>query len=165
MKSTNEITGVMFEYYFICKRKLWLFSNQIKMEDNNENVHVGKLIHDNTYKRNKKNILIDNTINIDYIKDKKEVHEVKKTKSIEEASIWQLKYYIYYLEKKGLCGLTGIIDYPLLKERKKIIISKEDIDKIDLILSNIVKIIDGKIPEVFRTKKCSKCSYYELCYI
>ena len=28
----NRITGVMVYYYFVCKRKLWYFSNEIQME-------------------------------------------------------------------------------------------------------------------------------------
>ena len=30
--SEIRITGVYVQYYFVCKRKLWLFSKHIKME-------------------------------------------------------------------------------------------------------------------------------------
>ena len=36
----NRITGVMVYYYFVCKRKLWYFSNEIQMEGDNENVQL-----------------------------------------------------------------------------------------------------------------------------
>ena len=93
-----NITGVMIYYYFICQRKLWYFANEINMEQNSELVSIGKTIDETSYKREKKSILIDNTINIDFIKDGAVLHEVKKTKAIEEAGIWQLKYYMYYLK-------------------------------------------------------------------
>ena len=97
-----NITGIMVYYYFICERRLWYFANQINMEQNSELVQIGKIIDETTYSREKKGILIDNTINIDFINNGAVLHEVKKTKSIEEAGIWQLKYYMYYLEQKGI---------------------------------------------------------------
>ncbi|WP_369461588.1 Dna2/Cas4 domain-containing protein [Thermoclostridium stercorarium] len=42
--------------------------------------------------------------------------KVKKSKSIEEAAIWQVKYYLYYLKRLGIEEVTGIIDYPLLRK-------------------------------------------------
>ena len=57
-----QITGMMIYYYFVCKRKLWYFINQINMEQNSELVAIGKLVDETTYKKEKKSILIDNTI-------------------------------------------------------------------------------------------------------
>ena len=99
----ERITGVMIYYYFVCKRKLWYFCHDLQMENvsQNENIQLGKLLDETSYRRNQKHINIDDTINIDFIKDFQEIHEVKKSKSIEEAGIWQVKYYLYYLKKKG----------------------------------------------------------------
>ena len=69
-----KITGVMFYYYFVCHRKLWYFSHGIQMEDKNENVQIGKLIDENSYSREKKNIMIDGVINIDFIDGYKVIH-------------------------------------------------------------------------------------------
>ena len=81
----ERITGVMIYYYFVCKRKLWYFCHDLQMENvsQNENVQLGKLLDETSYRRNQKHINIDDTINIDFIKDFKEIHEVKKSKSIE----------------------------------------------------------------------------------
>lgn len=75
-----NITGVMIYYYFICQRKLWYFANSINMEQNSELVEIGKILDETSYSREKKGILIDNTINIDFIKNGAVLHEVKKTK-------------------------------------------------------------------------------------
>lgn len=82
------------------------------MEDNNENVQLGKLLDENSYKRDDKHIQIDGVINIDFIHDNRELHEIKKSRAVEEAGIWQLKYYLYYLEERGVKGIKGRIDYP-----------------------------------------------------
>lgn len=64
----KEITGLMVYYYAVCKRKLWYFYNSIDMEQNSGNVYIGKLLDENTYKREEKHINIDNVINVDFIK-------------------------------------------------------------------------------------------------
>ena len=115
-----NISGIMIYYYFICQRKLWYFLNEINMEQNSELVSIGKIIDETTYSREKKGILIDNTINVDFIRNGAVLHEIKKTKSIEEAGIWQIKYYMYYLEKRGVKSVQAQIDYPLIRETKKI---------------------------------------------
>jgi CRISPR-associated exonuclease Cas4 len=42
-------TGTQFNYFLICRRKLWLFSNGINMEHTSDLVYEGKLIHENSY--------------------------------------------------------------------------------------------------------------------
>ena len=161
-----NITGIMVYYYFICHRKLWYFANKISMEQNSELVSIGKILDENTYKREKKGILIDNTINIDFIKNGAVLHEVKKTKSIEEAGIWQIKYYMYYLQKRGVKTLEARIDFPLLRESKEIVLEKEDIEIIENVIKNIEEIItQEKPPTVINAKFCKKCAYYDLCYV
>ena len=161
-----NITGIMVYYYFICKKKLWYFINQINMEQNSELVSIGKILDEESYRKEKKQILIDNTINIDFIKNGAVLHEVKKTKSIEEAGIWQIKYYMYYLEKKEVKSVKAKIDYPLLRETKEIILSNSDRKVLDKVIQDIEKMKDEEIiPKKINSKICKKCSYYDLCYI
>ena len=122
----TRITGVMIYYYFVCKRKLWYFIHEINMESENENVMLGKLLDESSYQRDDKHINIDNVINIDFIKEHKELHEVKKSRSIEEAGIWQVKYYLYYLKQRGADGFKARIDYPLIKKNLVVELTQED---------------------------------------
>lgn len=161
-----NVTGIMIYYYFVCERKLWYFANQINMEQNSELVQIGKLIDESSYRREKKAILIDNTINIDFINNGATLHEVKKTKTIEEAGIWQLKYYIYYLEQKGVANINAEIDYPLLRETKKIALESEDRKILENVIKNIEIIVNqDKPPQIINASICEKCSYYDLCYV
>ena len=162
----ERITGVMIYYYFLCKRKLWYFCLQINIEDNNENVQLGKLLDENSYKRDDKHIQIDGVINIDFIHDNRELHEIKKSRAVEEAGIWQLKYYLYYLEERGVKGIKGRIDYPLLKRTMEVALSDEDRN----VLGDVIKDINilkkqNMVPQLDKKKICSKCAYYDLCYI
>ena len=40
--------GVKINYYYICKRKLWLFSKGISMEDTSDRAMSGKIIHEDS---------------------------------------------------------------------------------------------------------------------
>lgn len=162
----NKMTGLAIYYYFICHRKLWLYGHHIALEDENEDVAIGKYIDENSYPSNRKHIMIHNEINIDYVKSDGTIHEIKKSKKIEEASIWQVKYYLYYLEKYNLSGMKAIIEYPLLKERVTILLTDEDRECLTKITEDIEKILqDRAIPNGNKGKKCLKCAYYDLCVI
>lgn len=162
----ERITGVMIYYYFVCKRKLWYFVNEINMENENEDVMLGKLLDEHSYRRDDKHINIDNVINIDFIKDEREIHEIKKSRAIEEAGIWQVKYYLYYLKQRGVEGLNAKIDYPLLKKNLIVELTKEDEEQLAKIINNIIMLKKQMQPPQFESGKiCSKCAYHDLCFI
>ncbi|SCL81400.1 CRISPR-associated protein Cas4 [Sporanaerobacter sp. PP17-6a] len=162
----KNITGVMVYYYFVCKRKLWYFNKEINMEFNSELVGMGKLIDENSYGREKKSILIDETINIDFLKDWKIIHEIKKSKKIDVASKWQLKYYIWILRNKGVDIEKGVLDYPLLRKREDIFLTKKEEEGLLHVLDDIQNIIAMDLPpEIINKKTCKKCAYYEICFI
>ncbi|MBZ4645984.1 MAG: CRISPR-associated exonuclease, Cas4 family [Clostridia bacterium] len=160
------ITGTMFYYYFVCHRKLWYFSKDITLECTNEKVALGKLLDENSYNRDEKHISIDNAISIDFIRGRDILHEVKKTKSIEEAAIWQVKYYLYYLRKRGAIIESARLDFPLIRETKTVTLEEGDGEKIEHILTQIDDILNRAIPpEAINSKICKSCAYFELCYI
>ena len=162
----KDITGLMVYYYEVCKRKLWYFANEIQLEENNSNVILGKLLEENTYTRDEKKINIDGVINIDFIRSKKILHEIKKSNSIEPASLLQVQYYLYYLEKKGLIGLKGILDYPLLKQTVEVNLTDEDRENLDNIIIGIKEILRKESPPALEKKGiCKKCAYFDLCFV
>ncbi len=162
----KAITGSMMYYYKVCKRKLWYFYHEIQMERDNEDVKIGKLLDETAYSKEEKHINIDNVINIDFLRSEKILHEVKKSRKIEEASIFQVKYYLYYLQKKGVDNIKGQIDYPLLKKTLEINLLKEDFDEIEFALSDIRNIVSNNFPPIFEKKRiCKSCAYYDLCVI
>ena len=162
----KDVTGLMVYYYEVCKRKLWYFSNDIQLEENNSNVILGKLLEENSYTRDEKKINIDGVINIDFIRSKKILHEIKKSNSIEPASILQVQYYLYYLEKKGLVGLKGILDYPLLKQTVEVNLADSDRENLENIIIGIKEILGKESPPTLEKKNiCKKCAYFDLCFV
>ena len=45
----EKITEIMIYYYLVYQRKLWLFYNNISMEEENELVQIGKFIDNSSY--------------------------------------------------------------------------------------------------------------------
>ncbi|MGC2237146.1 MAG: CRISPR-associated protein Cas4 [Pyrinomonadaceae bacterium] len=159
-----KFTGTEVGYYFICQKKLWWFHHGIQMETESDRVKLGKLIHETSYERKKKEISIDGKIVLDWQADGV-IHEVKLTDSMEEAHEFQLLYYIYYLKQKGVEGLTGQIDYPKLRQTKEIELTAEKEVELENALQEMEKIVSMEAPpEVEFMKICKNCSYAELCW-
>lgn len=158
----KQITGIMMYYYYVCQRKLWYFYHEIQMEQGNEAVAIGKLIDETTYENEDKHININNVINIDFLRSEGVLHEVKKSNKIEEASVWQVRYYLYYLRKHDV-NIKGRIDYPLLKQTVEVDLKDEDIQTIEKNLTAIRSIVEKNSPPLL--KKCGicrSCAYHDL---
>lgn len=162
----NELktNGTKVNYYFVCKRKLWLFDREIQLEDNSEKVFLGKLLHDTVYPRDaKKDVLIDNLISIDIVSGGN-VREIKYSKKMEEADRWQLYYYLFYLEQLGI-KKKGVINYPRQRKREFIELTDTVRSKLMEILKDIRRILSlPKPPPVKRLPYCTKCAYYAFCF-
>ena len=86
-----RITGNMVNYFFVCKRKLWLFQHQIGFEQTSERVMLGRLLDKTSYHgRGLHHVMIDNLIDIDMVENWQLIHEVKKSNALEPAAVWQL---------------------------------------------------------------------------
>ncbi|VEN72990.1 CRISPR-associated exonuclease Cas4 [Candidatus Desulfarcum epimagneticum] len=159
-----DFTGTQINYYFVCRRKLWLFSKDIRFESENEYVQLGRLIDEHSYKRKKKQLEIGR-IKIDFMDGKGVIHEVKKSNKVEKAHIYQLKYYLLTLVKMGAAHVTGEIDYPKLKKRKTVLLEPGDEEEFERVFSDIREILDRPHPPAaVRKTICGKCAYYEFCF-
>ena len=164
-----NITGTHFNYYHVCKRKLWLFANGINMEHNSELVSEGKLIHESSYPQRSERyeeLEIDGCKIDFYDARNRVVHEIKKSDKVEQAHEWQVKYYLFVLEENGIEGATGILEYPTLRQTNKVELTEDDRKKIKEMRIKISDIIEAETcPPVINSRICKNCSYYEFCYI
>ncbi len=159
------VSGLLYEYYFICRRKVWYLANGISMENENENVQIGRLIDENSYGREKKHILIDESANIDFFRDKT-VYEIKKSSSQKQAAIGQLKYYLYVLKQKGV-ETEGELRIPKENKVERVVLSEGDEQEIKQNIAAIEKLMHSEeIPPMpTRQTICKKCAFYEMCCI
>jgi len=172
------INATLISYFIYCKRRMWLHSNGIRMEDGSDFVAEGKLIGVTSYLQRpvkyteieishqlSKSILL--SCKIDYYDAKSNiVHEVKKSDSKEEAHEWQVKFYLWVLKLNGINDATGIIDYPKLRETKDVTLSDNEIIEMLKIIDVIHTILESDlIPGKVQYKYCKNCSYFDFCWI
>jgi len=173
-----NITATHLSYYFICRRKLWLFANGIQMEQNSDIVAEGKFIHETAYPQRAEryreaeiSFPLGNDIElvgkIDfYDARKKTIHEIKKSDKMEAAHIWQVKFYIWLLKLNGIIQVKAILEYPRLRETSEVQLTTEDQDQLQTAILNIKDILSQTTcPAKIHKKFCKKCSYYDLCYV
>ncbi|MCB9001310.1 MAG: CRISPR-associated protein Cas4 [Bacteroidales bacterium] len=164
-----QVNATLINLYHVCKRECWLHANGIRFEHTSDLVYEGKLIHEESYPQRPERyeeLEIDG-IKIDFYDARsKVVHEIKKSDKIEEAHRWQVKYYIYVLERNGVEGVTGILEYPTLRQTEKVELTDNDREQIKNMEKDIETLITSDTcPPVINSKICKNCSYYEFCYI
>jgi len=167
LPSEAYLTGTQINYYLICPTKLWLFTHRITMEDESEEVQTGKYIHETSYAREKKNVIIDDKIALDIVRqgDKLVICEVKKSMKLEKAHLYQLYYYLYYLHKiKGIEEVEGLLLYPEQRKREEIELTEAITHELEKMLSEINRIIKSpQMPKPMRKPYCRSCAYFEFC--
>lgn len=163
-----QLTATHINYYHVCHRKLWLFSNGIRMEHTSDTVADGKLMHENSYpQRAEKYTEIEiGGSKIDFYDAKnKVIHETKRSDKVEEAHEWQVKYYILLMEQNGIEGVTGLLEYPKLRETKTVVLTSDDKKYLLATVANIELLVAAEqCPPLLNSKICKSCSYYDFCY-
>jgi len=163
-----KINGTLINYYFFCKTKMWLHGNRINLEDNSEDVRIGKILHEiNEEKGGNREISIDN-VKIDKL-TKEYLVEIKKSDSDPEAVKWQVLLYLYKLKQKGVLK-KGKIEYIEKKKQSKKVhyVELDEVGEKELleVLAKIEALINlEKPPAAIFEKHCKKCAYYEYCFI
>ena len=162
------INATLINLYNVFQRELWLHANGIRFEHTSDLVLEGKLIHEDSYpQRSEKYEEIElDGIKVDYYDAKsKVIHEIKKSNKVEKAHEWQVKYYLYVFEQNGIEGVTGLLEYPVLRKTQPVILSDLDREKIEAMKKDIEKIVsDENCPPLIQKSLCRNCSYFEFCY-
>ena len=171
------VNATLINLYNVCPRECWLHANGIHMEHNSDTVADGKLLHETSYAdRNAKHSELFVEANYNQIKlygkidfydaKQKVIYETKRGNKVETAHSWQVKFYLWLLLLNGIEAATGIIEYPLLRQKESIELTKEDVS---ILKKLIVKVSDLQhsetCPPVIKSKICRSCSYFDLCYI
>ena len=130
-------------------------------------LEIGRLLHQDTYRREKKEITVGN-MKIDLIKRRDGetvVGEVKKSSRFERSATMQLSFYLCRLKQAGI-NAKGELLIP--KEKKKISVElTPDIeDELKQTFHHIKEIINqDNPPEPVKNKYCSNCAYKEFCWV
>ena len=173
-----QLTGTHINYYHVCHRKLWLFTNGINMEHTSDTVYDGRLLHEASYPQRAERYTeidisattaegIQLTGKIDFFDAKEKIiHETKRSDKVEEAHEWQVKYYIWLLELNDIPGAHAILEYPKLRRLNEVWLSNPDRICLQEAINKIVTLQQSEeCPTKINSKICKNCSYYDLCYV
>ncbi|MDD3137876.1 MAG: CRISPR-associated protein Cas4 [Lachnospiraceae bacterium] len=162
-----KVNGTLINYYLHCKRQCYLMGNRINLEDNSEEVKIGRAIHEDRAGKDNTEIAIDN-IRLDKLTDEY-LTEVKKSDADVEASKWQLIFYLKILKDKGIIrrGRLEFVEKNKSSKKTMIIELTEELEnQLQHYVEDIENLLESSdIPAVLNVANCKKCAYYEYCYI
>jgi len=164
MMEEININGTLIWYYYICPREVWLIGHSIEADQESDFLILGKHIHEIFYKRQKKEFLIDNTIKIDILPNKKVIGEIKKSSKYLKSAKMQIAFYLYYMKQKGI-NIEGELLIPEERKREKVVLTKELEQELEKAIKEINKILNQeKPPKPVEIPYCKNCAYKEMCW-
>lgn len=160
------VTGTLIWYYYICKREVWLMAHHLIADQDNENLRIGKIVGENSYPRDKKEIDLGNA-KIDLIKTENGglvVGEVKKSSRFVNSASNQLLFYLLQLKEIGI-NARGELLIPEEKKKIEVILNETTEAEIRSAIKNIELIVNQELaPEPTKNKYCKNCAYSEFCW-
>jgi len=161
-----RVSGTLVDCYYICKREMWLMARNIVADQDNPYIELGRFINESTYKRDRKQIHLENVI-IDLTRlddEKLVVGEVKKSSRAKEAARMQLCYYLYVLRDYGI-EAEGELLFPKEKKKEKVVLTDETVNQLESAIEEIKKIVLQELPPTaVKISYCTNCGYNEFCW-
>ncbi len=158
------ITPYIFQAYLTCHREAWLEYHSIHSAQDHEYLVLGRLVHETSYERHRKEIFVDQLLKIDLFRGEL-VAEVKKSSRHIEAARFQLAYYLYYLKNEKGLNFDGILLFPKERKTEQIRLTPELEKKIEDLLSEVKELVNlPRPPPAKRVKYCRTCAFCEFCW-
>lgn len=160
------LTGTVVNYYMHCRRQCWLFYNNLNMEDNSEDVRIGRVLHE--LKRQGKEEVSLEGIKLDKL-TRDYVTEIKKSDADLAAAKAQLEYYLIVLHDMGIFRKGRLECLEKNKQSKSVHImalAEKEIGERKEHYRLIEKFLSSDVPPAPVLKpNCKKCAYYSYCFI
>ena len=160
------INATELTYLRICRRKLWLHANGIRLENEHTNVQMGKHLQETAFERKEKDIPLGDAGVIDWAEFKHGIlHETKKGKNPAEADQLQVKFYLSWLRKHGIEAKEARIHCPKQRRTKSIPWDDAYHQEVESAIQEAWKIVQQPIPpKVVKLPYCRNCAFETLCY-
>ena len=166
----KSVPPSIFNAYNICPRQAWLMSKNLTADQQSSYLEIGRLINDTTFAREKKTIfLTDIHASIDFLMKKDGeyfIGEIKKSSKTLESGTNQLKYYLYLIKVKKGMNAKGIIKIPKEKISREVVLTEQDIEKIEKTLDEMRVILSANKPPKVKSimRVCKVCAHFEFCW-
>ena len=160
----KHLNGTIFYAYQICPREAWFYYHRLNPPQENDLLVLGRLVHESSYQRARKEIFVDRLLKIDLFRDEM-LAEVKKSSRHKEAARLQLAFYLYYLKyEKGL-NMNGILLFPKERKTEKLELTPELEQRVETILLEMQSVLLSETPPPLKKSRyCRTCSFQEVCW-
>lgn len=160
----SEINASTFNAYITCPREAWLTFHSLESHQDHELLSLGRLVHETSYQRDRKEIFVDNLLKIDLFRGEL-VAEVKKSSRHIEAARLQLGYYLFYLKHEKGLRFKGILLFPKERKTEPVELTPELETKIVSLLQEMEPILmSDRPPPAKKIRYCRSCSFREFCW-
>jgi CRISPR-associated exonuclease Cas4 len=161
----TPVTGLMVQYYHVCKRELWFMSRGIDIDRETTNIQRGTHVDETSYQESRKSFQIDNRIQLDVL-DSGDIMEVKVSSALEEPARMQLLFYLWYLEKVHDIEKDGVLAYPTERTREPVTLDDPAREKVEETISGIFETVAREAPPNLEKKPyCDSCLYQDICWM
>lgn len=160
-----RITGLMVQYYHVCKRELWFMSRGIDIDRGTSNIRRGTHVDETSYRDKRQSFQINGRIALDVLDDGA-VMEVKVSSSLEEPPRMQLLYYLWYLDRNLDIQREGILAFPTERSRERVTLTEERALDVEDTLGGIIDVVTADAPPSLEKKPyCDSCLYQDICWL
>ncbi|ADE02138.1 CRISPR-associated protein Cas4 [Haloferax volcanii] len=159
------ITGLMVQYYHVCKRELWFMANGIDIDRETTNIQRGTHVDETSYGTSRRSFMIDNRIQLDIL-DSGDVMEVKVSSALEKPARMQLLFYLWYLREIHDIDKDGVLAYPTERKRESVVLDETTTAEVESTVRGVLDVVGRDSPPQLEKKPyCGTCLYQDLCWM
>ncbi|ACM58849.1 CRISPR-associated protein Cas4 (plasmid) [Halorubrum lacusprofundi ATCC 49239] len=160
-----RVTGLLVQYYHVCKRELWFTSRGIDIDRSAANIRRGTHIDETSYRDNRRSFQINGRIALDML-DSGEVMEVKASSTLEKPARMQLLYYLWYLDRILDIQRDGVLAYPAERTREEVSLTEDNAAAVEETIRGIIDVVESDSPPTLDKKPyCDSCLYQDICWL
>lgn len=159
------ITGLMVQYYHVCRRELWFMSRGIDIDRSDANIVRGTHTDESSYRDKRQSFQINGRIQVDVLDDG-DIMEIKVSSSLEKPPRMQLLYYLWYLDRILDIERTGVLAFPRERTRETVSLTEENVNAVEETIVGIIETVEAESPPPLEKKPyCDACLYQDLCWM
>ncbi|CAB3395576.1 CRISPR-associated exonuclease Cas4 (modular protein) [Kyrpidia spormannii] len=160
MEDEIRINGTLVWYYAYCPREAWLMSRQMTPDEDDENVVIGRFLHENRQPRGRKEVEVAHS-KLDVVRRESGtlvVTEVKKSGRSLKGARMQVLFYLRELKNRGI-EAEGELVVPEERRVERVVLTEEDRAKIEETVEELRALLRRETPPpAKRIPACKRCA-------
>ncbi len=164
--SEVRITGTLIWYYVVCPRETWLMSRQLTPDEDDDNIRIGRIVHEYSYPRVRKEVSFSGGT-LDFVRSQDGslvISEVKKSSRHEASARMQLLFYLYELRREGV-NARGELHFPEERRVREVELGETEGQEVEQTIRAVEAVVrQSAPPPPKRIPVCRTCAYAEFCW-